>query len=355
MQYALHADLGFNKEQTLSFHIDDMNVRNQIASLKTQLLKSPLIESASAAGNPIGNNDLGGHSYSFEQNGVISKDDQMAQELQVDEDFMKTMDIKLLQGRNFSKDMPTDKTGSIIINETLMKTLGWKDAIEKKMRFQRNVNSPFEERMVVGVVKDFHTYSLQHKIEPLVMMMPSAPAAEDNLYVKIAKGKTAEALAYLKQVYSTFDKNNFAEFHFLDENFAKQYAAEQKQEQVSMIFTLLAVVIACLGLFGLVTFTATQRVKEIGIRKVLGASVGSVTMLLSKDFIKLVCIAVVIAIPVAWFVMNKWLQDFAYRINIEWWMFALAGLLALIIALLTISFQSIKAAIANPVKSLRTE
>jgi putative ABC transport system permease protein len=355
MQYALHADLGFNKEQTLSFHIDDMNVRNQIASLKTQLLKSPLIESASAAGNPIGNNDLGGHSYSFEQNGVISKDDQMAQELQVDEDFMKTMDIKLLQGRNFSKDMPTDKTGSIIINETLMKTLGWKDAIEKKMRFQRNVNSPFEERTVVGVVKDFHTYSLQHKIEPLVMMMPSAPAAEDNLYVKIAKGKTAEALAYLKQVYSTFDKNNFAEFHFLDENFAKQYAAEQKQEQVSMIFTLLAVVIACLGLFGLVTFTATQRVKEIGIRKVLGASVSSVTMLLSKDFIKLVCIAVVIAIPVAWFVMNKWLQDFAYRINIEWWMFALAGLLALIIALLTISFQSIKAAIANPVKSLRTE
>ena len=355
MQYALHADLGFNKEQTLSFHIDDMNVRNQIASLKTQLLKSPLIESASAAGNPIGNNDLGGHSYSFEQNGVISKDDQMAQELQVDEDFMKTMDIKLIQGRNFSKDMPTDKTGSIIINETLMKTLGWKDAIEKKMRFQRNVNSPFEERTVVGVVKDFHTYSLQHKIEPLVMMMPSAPAAEDNLYVKIAKGKTAEALAYLKQVYSTFDKNNFAEFHFLDENFAKQYAAEQKQEQVSMIFTLLAVVIACLGLFGLVTFTATQRVKEIGIRKVLGASVSSVTMLLSKDFIKLVCIAVVIAIPVAWFVMNKWLQDFAYRINIEWWMFALAGLLALIIALLTISFQSIKAAIANPVKSLRTE
>src|SRR4051812_28607412 len=186
----------------------------------------------------------------------------MSQELQVDEDFMKTMDLQLLQGRNFSKDITTDKNGSIIINETLMKTLGWKEAIGKKMRFQRNVNSPFEERTVVGVVKDFHTYSLQHKIEPLVMMMPPAPAAEDNLYVKIAKGKTTEALAYLKQVYSTFDKNNFAELHFLDENFAKQYAVEQKQEQVSMIFTILAVVIACLGLFGLATFTATQRVKE---------------------------------------------------------------------------------------------
>jgi putative ABC transport system permease protein len=355
MQYAAHKDLGFNKEQTLSFHIDDMNVRNQITSLKTQLLKSPLIESAAAAGNPIGNNDLGGHSYSFEQNGAISTSEQMAQELQVDEDFMKTMDIKLLQGRNFSKDMSTDKNGSAIINETLMKTLGWKNAIGKKMQFQRNNNSPVEQRTVIGVTKDFHTYSLQHKIEPLVMLMPPAPAAEDNLYVKIAKGKTADALTYLKEVYASFDKNNLAEFHFLDENFAKQYAAEQKQEKVSMIFTVLAVIIACLGLFGLATFTAMQRIKEIGIRKVLGATTSSVTIMLSKDFMKLVCIAIALAIPVAWLVMNKWLEDFAYRIDIQWWMFLVAGLLAALIALITVSFQAIKAAIANPVKSLRTE
>lgn len=355
MQYAMHKDLGFNKEQTLSFHIDDMNVRSQIPALKTTLLKSPFIESVAAAGNPIGNNDLGGHSYSFEQNGVISTSEQMAQELMVDEDFIKTTDVKLIAGRNFSPSMATDKTGAILINETLMKTLGWSDAIGKGMEFQRNKFSPKETRTVIGVVKDFHTYSLQHKIEPLVIMMPPNASAEDNLYVKITHGKTAEGIAYLKQVYSKFDKTNTAEFHFLDENFSKQYAAEQKQEQVSMIFTMLAVIIACLGLFGLATFTAAQRIKEIGIRKVLGASVTSVTIMLSKDFIKLVCIAVIIAVPVALFAMNKWLQEFAYRINIEWWVFLVSGVLAVLIALITISFQAIKAAVANPVKSLRTE
>lgn len=356
MQYAINKDLGFNKEQTLSFHIDDMNVRNQVAALKAQLLKSPLIEAAAAAGNPIGNNDLGGHSYSFEQNnGVISASEQMAQELMVDDAFLKTMDLKLVEGRNFSAAMPTDQYGSIIINETLMKNLGWKEAIGKKMQFKRNQSSETSTTTVIGVIKDFHTYSLQHKIEPLVMMMPAYAGAQDNMYIKIAKGKTAEGLAYIKQVYTQFDKTNTAEFHFLDENFAKQYAAEQKQEQVSMVFTILAVVIACLGLFGLATFTATQRVKEIGIRKVLGASVGSITAMLSKDFVKLVCIAIIIAVPVAWFTMNEWLKAFAYRINIEWWMFVIAALLALVIALCTISFQAIRAAIANPVKSLRTE
>ncbi|CAN5187855.1 ABC transporter permease [soil metagenome] len=355
MQYALNKDLGFNKAQTLSFHIDDMKVRNEIAALKTQLLKSPLIEGVAAAGNPIGNNDIGSHSYSFEQNGAISTNEQMAEELMADEDFMKTMDLKLTEGRNFSAAMPTDKYGSVLINETLMKTLGWKDAIGKKMQFKRNENSETSTRTVIGVVKDFHTYSLQHTIEPLVIMMPPAPNAEDNLYVKITKGKTAEGLAYLKQVYAQFDKTNTAEFHFLEENFAKQYAAEQKQEQLSMIFTILAVIIACLGLFGLATFTAAQRVKEIGIRKVLGASVSAVTIMLSKDFVQLVCIAIIIAVPVAWFGMYKWLQDFAYRINIEWWMFLLASALALFIALVTISFQAIKAAMANPVKNLRTE
>ncbi|MEO6720381.1 MAG: ABC transporter permease, partial [Ferruginibacter sp.] len=340
MQYTRNKDLGFNKEQTLTFHIDDMNVRTQISALKTQLLKSPLIEAASAAGNPIGNNDLGGHPYSFEQNGIISTNEQMAQELMVDEDFMKTMDVKMVQGRNFSPEMTTDKINSIIINETLLKTLGWKEAIGKKMQFKRNTNSPLETRIVIGVIKDFHTYSLQHKIEPLVMMAPPDARAQDNLYVKIAKGKTVAGLAYLKQIYAQFDKNAVPEFNFLDENFAKQYAAEQKQQQVSIIFTVLAVLIACLGLFGLATFTALQRVKEIGIRKVLGATVASVIILLSKDFLKLVCIATVIAIPLAWYTMDKWLQDFAYRINISAWIFLAAGTIAILIALFTISFQA---------------
>lgn len=355
LQYALNKDLGFNKEQTLCFHIDDVSVRKQADALKTQLLKNPAIQNVAYAGNPIGNNDLGGNSYTFEQNGAMSTNGQMAQELMVDEDFLKTIDLKLEQGRNFSAAMPTDKTGSILINETLKNKLGWKDAIGKKMQFKRNQFSSMETRTVIGVVKDFHTYSLQHTIEPLVIMMPAYAEQKDNLYIKISKDKTAEGLAYIRQVYAQFDKNNAPDLHFLDENFARQYSAEQKQEQLSMIFTILAVVIACLGLFGLAAFTAAQRVKEIGIRKVLGASVASVTFMLGKDFIKLVCISVVVAIPVAWYAMNEWLQDFAYRINIEWWMFLLAAVIALVITVCTVSFQSVRAAMANPVRSLRTE
>lgn len=187
------------------------------------------------------------------------------------------------------------------------------------------------------------------------MIMPPDTKEQDNLYVKIANGKMPEGLTYLNKIYSMFDKGDPVEYHFLDENFAKQYESEVKQGQIVLIFSLLAITIACLGLFGLATFTAQQRTKEIGIRKVLGASVTNIVQMLSADFIKLVLIATIIAIPFSWIIMNKWLQEFAYRINMEWWIFAAAGLTALFIALLTVSFQAIKAAMANPVESLRTE
>jgi putative ABC transport system permease protein len=354
MQYVNNKDLGFNKEQVLSFHIDDMKVRNEIPALKQALLQSPLIEGAAVAGNPIGNNDLNENSFLFEKNGAMEQTGQLANKLYVDEDFFKTSGISLLQGRNFSQAMTTDKNGAVIINETLMKTLGYTNAIGKKMNYNIT-NDSMSNRVIIGVIKDFHSYSLQHKIEPMVLLMPPNNKEQDNLYVKIAKGKAAAGIAFLKNTYQKFDPNNTADFHFLDENFNRQYGAEQKQEQLSLVFTTLAFIIACLGLLGLVIFTTAQRVKEIGIRKVLGASVGSVTLMLSKDFMQLVAIATIIAIPVALFAMNKWLQDFAYRINIEWWMLALPGFIAICIALIAICFQSIKAAMANPVKSLRSE
>ena len=353
LQYVSQKDLGFNKEQVLSFHIDAMKVRNEIPSLKHALLQNPLIEGAAIAGNPIGNNDLNENTFKFERNGETQPSPQLANKLYVDEDFLQTTGIQLLQGRNFSKDMPTDKDGAVLINETQMKTLGYTNAVGKKMQY--NINDSNVERTVVGMVKDFHSYSLQHKIEPMVMMMQPNNKEQDNMYVRIAKGKAAQGLAYLKNTYEKFDAGNTADFHFLDENFAKQYAGEQKQEQLSLSFTVLAFIIACLGLLGLVIFATAQRTKEIGIRKVLGASVTSVTVLLSKDFAKLVAIATIIAVPVAWIIMSRWLQDFAYRIDIQWWMFLLSGSAAIFIALLTVSFQAIKAAVANPVKSLRTE
>jgi len=354
LRYVSQKDLGFNKEQVLAFHIDEMKVRSEIPALKNDLLQSPLIEGVAIAGNPIGNNDLNTNGFRFEKNGEISSSSQLANKLYVDEDFLKTTGIQLLQGRNFSRDISTDKDDAVLINETLMKTLGWTNAIGKKMQYPKPDNTT-SNRIIIGVVKDFHAYSLQHKIEPMVMMMPPNDKEKDNLYVKLAKGKMPQAIAYLKNTYSKFDNNNTADFHFLDENFEKQYAAEQKQEQLSLSFTVLAFIIACLGLLGLVIFATAQRIREIGIRKVLGASVTSITLMMSKDFIKLVFIATLIAVPVSWIIMSKWLQDFAYRINIEWWMFLLSGGLALLIALLTLSFQSIKAAIVNPVKSLRTE
>jgi putative ABC transport system permease protein len=355
MKYTSNTDLGFNKKQVLTFHIHDRNVRSQVNAIKSQLLQNPLIQNVAVAGNPIGNNDLGSNGFTFEKSdGSFLPSKKMAQELMIDADYVPALDIKLTKGRNFSGSTNADKYTAALVNETLVKELGWKDAIGKRVRFDFGEGET-GERTVVGVVKDFHTYSLQHKMEPMVLLMPPAPSMEDNLYVKINTAKTTEALAFIEKVYKQFDKSNPIEFHFLDKNFAQQYATEQKQEQLSLIFTLLAVLIACLGLFGLAAFTAQQRIKEIGVRKVLGASVASITIMLGKDFIKLVCISILIAAPIAWYAMNKWLEDFAYRINIGWAVFVIAGFVAMFIALFTVSFHAIKAAVANPVKSLRTE
>ena len=356
LQYSLHTDLGFNQGQVLTFHINDRNVRGQIPSLKAQLLQSPLIKGVAAAGNPIGNNDLGSRGYRFEKNdGTVSENSKTVEELMVDVDYLKTMEIKLAAGRNFSDAIPADHSGSVLVNETMVKESGWKEPIGKQMLKVNNNDGKIASAKVIGVVKDFHTYSLQHKVEPLVMIMPPGTNEEDNLYIKIAKGKIAEGLTYLNKVYASFDKSDPVEYHFLDQNFAKQYSAEVKQGQIALIFSLLAILIACLGLFGLATFTAQQRTKEIGIRKVLGANVADIVRMLSTDFLKLVLIATIIAIPIGWIAMDKWLRDFAYRINMEWWIFAAAGFTALFIALITVSSQAIKAATANPVESLRME
>jgi putative ABC transport system permease protein len=355
MQYVSHTELGFNKDQVLTFHIDKRDVRNQVAAVKNQLLQNPAIQGVAAAGNPIGNNDLGGMGYRFEtKDGGFSTATTIAQELLTDADYIPTMDIKMLQGRNFSINVPSDKYGAALINETLMKKLRWKDAVGKRLQFTV-MDTLILARTIVGVVKDFHTYSLQHTIEPLVMMMPPESSMEDNLYVKLAKDKIPQGLAFLDKVYKQFDKESVPEYHFLNQNFAKQYEAEAKQGTIALIFTVLAVSIACLGLFGLVAFTVAQRTKEMGVRKVLGANVLGIVRLLSKDFMWLIGIASVIAFPVAWYVVDKWLQNFAYKTSVSWWIFVLAAFITFGIALITVNIKAIKAAVANPVKSLKAD
>jgi len=354
LQYATHTDLGFNKDQVVTFHIDNRNLRTQIPAIKTRLLQSPLIEGVAAAGNPIGNNDLGQTGYIYQKNdGSFSQNAKSVQELIVNADYLPTMQIKLESGRNFSDQLSTDPANSALINETLAKALGWTHPIG--MKIQKAGKTSAEPRTVIGVFRDFHTYSLQHKVQPLVLVLPSNTNDEDNLYVRLAKGKSKQALAYLEQVYKGFDSGNPAEFHFLDQNFARQYAAEQKQGTLAFVFSLLAILLSVLGLFGLVTFTAQQLTKEIGIRKVLGASILNIVQLVSKDFLKLVVLASVIAIPVSWFAMQRWLLDFEYRIPLNWQLFLVAGLLSSAIALITLSIRAIQAARVNPVSSLRSE
>jgi putative ABC transport system permease protein len=355
LNFVMNKDLGFNKAQVLTFHIHDKSARTKIAAIKSQLLQNTAVESVGIAGNPIGNNNIGGGDFNLGPDGKINPESKIVENLVVDEDFIPTLQIKMAKGRNFSPSMATDQKESIIVNQTLVNEMGWKDAVGKSVRTGVDEKGNVITQTIIGVVKDFNTYSLQHKVSPMVMEMPAQANDQDNMYVRIAKGNVQSTLNYITKVYGRFDIEGKPEFHFLDQNFAKQYQTEQKQGSILLTFTVLAIGIACLGLFGLVTFTAEQRVKEIGIRKVLGASVTSVVGLLSKDLMKLVLISTVVASPLAWYSMSKWLQSFAYRVEIHWWIFAVAGVAAVTIAFITMSVQSIKAATANPAKSLKSE
>ena len=262
-------------------------------------------------------------------------------------DFIKTMDLQLAQGRDFSKDFATDSVG-YIINEAALGIIGYQDPIGKPL-MQWKV-----EGTIVGVVKDFHFNSLHTQINPLILRLGENSGGGSAL-VRTEPGKTKEALAGLEEICKELNPQFPFSYKFSDEEYQKLYTSEQVVSKLANYFAVLAVFISCLGLLGLVMFAAEQRTKEFGIRKVLGARPTTLFNLLSKEFLLLVLIAMVIASPLAWIAMNNWLQDYVYRIHISWWMFAVAGMLAVLIALVSVSFQAIKAAIANPVRSLRTE
>ncbi|MBS1975361.1 MAG: FtsX-like permease family protein, partial [Bacteroidetes bacterium] len=271
----------------------------------------------------------------------------------VDYDYINTMDMQIVKGRNFSKNFGTDST-AVILNETAARVLGYEDPVGKKLYqdYQDQNGTRKIVLNVIGVVKDFHFESLRQNIFPLGLRL-----GHNNSIIsfKISGTNVKPLISQIQNKWKALAPGMPFSYRFMDEAFTNMYRAEQRVEQVSITFAILAILIACLGLFGLVTYMAEQRTKEIGVRKVLGATVPNLVAMLSKDFLKLVGIASLIAFPVAWWAMHKWLQDFAYRINIEWWVFLLAAFIALFIALLTVSVQAIKAAIANPVKSLRTE
>jgi putative ABC transport system permease protein len=269
----------------------------------------------------------------------------------VDADFIPTLGIQMAEGRNFSAQMPTD-SAAIIINETAARLIGYKDPLNKHL-YQGDGRTTAAFR-IIGVVKDFNAGSLRHKIPPLAFRLSEQ---RNSIAFRIKTKNMPALIAQVEGKYHSIEKMSGQPFlySFMDDDFNKLYQSEQHTGQLFIYFSFFAILIACLGLFGLVTYAAEQRTREIGIRKVLGASVIGIVSLLSKDFLKLVFIAVIIATPIAWLLMNKWLRDFAYRIDISWQVFVLAALLATIIAIITVGFQAIKAALVNPVKSLKTE
>ena len=268
----------------------------------------------------------------------------------VDENYIPLLKIQLQQGRNFSKDFPSDSSNSVLVNEAFVKKAGWKNPVGQIVNFWYND----EKYTVAGVVKDYHFESLSQKISPQLFTMKARNEYGLSL-IKIKPGTETSSLKYIEQTYKKMFPANPYSYTFKNEENLKNYEAEEKWKQIMLFSAILTIFISCIGLFGLSVLSAEKRTKEIGIRKVLGASVNSIVTALSKDFITLVAIALLIAVPLAWLAANKWLENYPYRITLNWGMFAVAGLLVIGIALFTVSFQAIRAAMANPVKSLRTE
>ena len=349
MKYIQNKDLGYNKDQLITIPNSYALGKNEQV-FKQQMLQDPRIANASVSFyKPAGPTNYNNAIAYPQGNDNLVVD---GVEYHVDENYVPTLGMTMVSGRNFSKDFATDSTG-IILNETAAKAFGWNNttAISKtiiRQNSDRGTNVPFH---VIGVVKNFNFKSLHDAVSPLYMSLEP----EGGLIFKIKTTDVAGLLATMKKNWDAYSTDQPFTYSFMDDLFNKTYAAEQKTGTILNIFSVLIILVACLGLFGLVTYSAEQRTKEIGIRKTLGASVSQVTQMLSKEFLKLVLIASLIAFPAAWWATNKWLQSFAYRINISWWVFIAAGAAAILIALITVSFQAIKAAIANPVKSLRTE
>lgn len=344
VNYIQSENLGYDRENLIYIPLEG-DLPKKYLLLKEQALKSQGVKHITRVSQTptMIENGTGGVQWE----GKEPNTQPMFTQVSVGYDFVKTMNVKLKEGRDFSRDFPTDSVG-YIVNEAALQKISYKDPIGKPLTFWRKKGT------IIGVVRDFHFNSLHTTINPLIIRYGEQEDFGSAL-IRTEPGKTKEALAALKSICKQLNPQFPFTYAFSDEEYLKLYKSEEIVSRLANSFAFLAIFISCLGLLGLAMFTAEQRTKEIGIRKVLGASISSLFTLMSKEFIFLVCIALLIASPIAWWLMNNWLQNYEYRTTISWWMFALAAALAILIALITVSFQATKAAIANPIKSLRTE
>lgn len=349
MNHLLDKDMGFDKEQMLVLDYNyDQIVNSRSSALKSELESNSAIISAAFSRSVPGGYFPNAGTEIENPDGEMKTDGQAI--FQVGIDFIDHFDMEVVAGRSYSRDFPSDSTSALIVNEAAARQYGYAnpaDIVGKKF------DQWGRKGEVIGVVKDFNFISLHRTIEPLTL--PFEAFASRFLSLKVKSDNLQKTIAEVEEVWQRIAPHRPFLYSFLDEDFNKQYQADFKFRQIFTTFSVLAILIASLGLFGLATYTAEIRTKEIGIRKVLGAEVSGIVTLLSKDFIKLVLMAIVLATPVTWYAMNKWLEGFAYKVEISWWVYLLAGMVAVIVALATISSQALRAAMLNPVRSLKSE
>jgi ABC-type antimicrobial peptide transport system permease subunit len=345
MNYLRTRHLGLDRENVIYMPLEgDLNQPKRLEAFQRELKRQPSIQSTTESGHlPI---NIQSTSTDLKWAGKDPNQLYSVAAMSVGSRFVQTMNIKLVNGRDFRAGSLAD-TSNYLINESAAKLMGMTDPVGKEIEFWMGKGH------VIGLMKDFHLNSLHQAIAPLVLAY--MPGNSSYVLAKTRPGQTQQAITDLEKLTKQFNPNYPFAYHFLDEEYEKLYRSEQQVHTLVNYFGLLAILISCLGLFALAAFTAEQRTKEIGVRKVLGASVTSIVGLLSTDFLKLVLIALVLATPLAWLALDKWLNTFAYHETLPWWIFALAGLLAVLIALATVSYQSIRAALLDPVKSLRSE
>jgi putative ABC transport system permease protein len=347
MEYLQTKSLGFDKENVILIPVRSQQVAQSYESFRNELLRHSQIQSLAVSSDLPGEIFISNTNFSSRErvNEPVS-----LIILMTDYDFVDTYHMDLAAGRIFSRELSSDTTGTIMLNEAATQRFNWtpKEAIGKNLTFFGAWVGK-----IVGVVKDFNYRSLHTKVEPMALILD--PDDIRAISVRIQPGNIKRTMAFIQQKWEAAFPGELFEFSFLDNRMNQLYANEMKMQNLFIIFSCFSIFVACLGLFGLSVFIAAERTKEIGIRKVLGASISKIILLLSKEFLIWIIIANIVAWPLAWFIMNKWLQNFAYRVNIEIWIFILSASLALIIALVTVSYQSIKAALANPVESLRYE
>ncbi len=347
LTYMQNKNLGFDKSQLVYVKLkNDLGKKTDL--IKHDLQLQPGIEGVTASSSNLV--DVNSSTYGINWEGQQADDNFVMSIMNTDPDFIRTTGMQLVAGTNFRPGFTSDSNTTFLVNETAVRRMGWtpEQALGKWFRVWNY------KGIITGVIKDFHFRPLTASIEPMLFYY-DPKESYNTLLVKTKPNQVQEAIANLGLLYKKYDTRTAMQYEFVDEGLASQYRTEQKTGRIVLYFSVLAIVVSCLGLFGLSIYTIGQRIKEIGIRKVLGASVGSIVRLLSKDFLKLVLLGILIASPIAWYAMHKWLEAFAYKIDVGWWVFLITGSLVVIIALFTISFQSMRAALMNPVKSLRTE